>query len=69
VGIRDYSIFLDAETNILFGVLRRTDDHILNRPPDEKIMRRWWAYMAPIMKTRADNAPESRPLELAFHMD
>lgn len=69
VGIRDYSIFLDEETNILFAVLRRTDDHTMDRLPEEKIMRRWWEYMAPIMKTREDHSPESRPLELVFHMD
>lgn len=69
VGIRDYSIFLDEQTNILFGVLRRTDNHTMYRLPEEEIMRRWWAYMAPIMKTHTDNEPESRPLELVFHMD
>ena len=26
-GISDYSIFLDEETHILFGVLRRTKNH------------------------------------------
>lgn len=68
-GIRDYSIFLDEQTNTLFGVLRRTEDHSMDRLPEAEIMRRWWAYMAPIMKTRADNTPESRPLQLVFHMD
>lgn len=68
-GIRDYSIFLDEQTNTLFGVLRRTDDHTMDRLPQAEIMRRWWEYMAPIMKTQVDNEPESRPLELVFHMD
>jgi L-rhamnose mutarotase len=68
-GIRDYSIFLDEETHILFAVLRRTDDHTMARLPEAQIMQRWWAYMAPIMKTGPDNTPESRPLEPVFHMD
>jgi L-rhamnose mutarotase len=69
VGIRDYSIFLDEQTHSLFAVLRRTDDHAMHRLSEEEIMRRWWEYMAPIMKTHENNEPESRPLELVFHMD
>lgn len=69
VGIRDYSIFFDEQTNILFAVLRRSKNHTMDHLPEEEIMRRWWEYMAPIMKTNADKEPESRPLELVFHMD
>lgn len=68
-GIRDYSIFFDEQTDILFAVLRRSKNHTMDLLPEEEIMRRWWEYMAPIMKTNADNEPESRPLELVFHMD
>ena len=31
-GISDYSIHLDEETGILFGVLWRTDNHTTDRP-------------------------------------
>ena len=68
-GIRDYSIFLDEKTNILFVVLRRTADHTMNQLHEEEVMRRWWEFMAPLMKTKTNNEPESRPLELVFHMD
>ena len=68
-GIRDYSIFLDEETYILFAVLKRTPGHTMDRLPDEEIMRRWWEYMAPIMRTHEDNSPVSRSLEQVFHMD
>lgn len=69
VGIRDYSIFLDEKTNILFGVLRRTTDHTMEQLSEEEIMCRWWEYMAPLMQTYGDNEPVSRSLELVFHMD
>lgn len=68
-GIRDYSIFLDEETNILFAILKRTPSHTMDALPDNEIMRRWWQYMAPIMKTNEDNSPVTRSLEQVFHMD
>jgi L-rhamnose mutarotase len=67
-GISDYSIHLDEETNILFGVLWRRSDHSMEALPDHPVMRRWWAHMADIMETAPDNAPIVRPLETLFHM-
>jgi len=55
-GIRDYSIFLDDTTNMLFGVLKRTSDHSMEQLPQKEVMQRWWKFMAPIM-------------ECVFHMD
>jgi L-rhamnose mutarotase len=68
-GISDYSIFLDEETNILFGVLRRSDGHTMDELPGQEIMQRWWAHMADLMETEPDNEPVSRPLSLVFHME
>jgi L-rhamnose mutarotase len=67
-GVSDYSIHLDAETNILFGVLWRTDGHRMDDLPNHPVMRRWWAHMADIMETRPDNEPVANPLETVFHM-
>ncbi|MEJ2023370.1 MAG: L-rhamnose mutarotase [Maritimibacter sp.] len=67
-GVSDYSIHLDDETNILFGVLWRRDDHGMDDLPKHEVMQRWWAYMADIMETTADNEPVSIPLETVFHM-
>ena len=41
-GISDYSIHLDDDTNILFGVLWRRDDHTMDALPNHPVMRRWW---------------------------
>lgn len=67
-GVSDYSIHLDEETNFLFGVLWRRADHTMDSLPEHDLMRRWWAHMADIMETRADNEPVSVPLTTVFHM-
>jgi L-rhamnose mutarotase len=67
-GISDYSIHLDAETNTLFGVLWRTDDHCMDALAESPVMQRWWAEMADIMETRPGNEPVAAPLETVFHM-
>ncbi|RWO74418.1 MAG: L-rhamnose mutarotase [Mesorhizobium sp.] len=67
-GVSDYSIHLDEETNILFGVLWRRDDHGMDELPGHSVMQRWWAEMADIMETRQDNEPVAVPLETVFHM-
>ncbi|MEP2029267.1 MAG: L-rhamnose mutarotase [Paracoccaceae bacterium] len=67
-SVSDYSIHLDAETNILFGVLRRDDGHSMDDLPTHPIMQKWWAHMADIMETHPDNEPVATPLETVFHM-
>jgi L-rhamnose mutarotase len=67
-GVRDYSIHLDPETDILFAVLWRRTDHGLDALATTEIMQEWWAFMADIMHTHADNAPVTKPLETVFHM-
>ncbi|MFV0360215.1 L-rhamnose mutarotase [Tropicimonas sp.] len=67
-GVSDYSIHLDPETNLLFGVLWREDDHGMDALPAHPVMRRWWAHMADIMETRPDNEPVAVPLETLFHL-
>ena len=67
-GVSDYSIHLDPETDILFGVLWRADGHTMDDLPDHAVMKKWWAHMADIMQTHPDNEPVSTPLETVFHM-
>lgn len=67
-GIRDYTIFLDEATHTLFAVQQQsgTGSQELGANP---IVQRWWAYMADIMETHADNSPVSTPLTEMFHME
>lgn len=68
-GVSDYSIHLDRETNTLFGVLWRADDHGMDRLAAEPVMQKWWANMADIMETQPDNKPVVKELIPVFHME
>ena len=68
-GISDYSIHLDPETNILFGVLLRQDGHKMDDLPNHPVMKKWWAHMADIMAAGPDNKPVVTDLKTVFHMD
>ena len=65
-GVSDYSIWLDAETHHLFAILTRSDDHSLDALPDTEICKKWWAFMADIMETDANNVPTQIPLKRGF---
>lgn len=67
-GIVDYSIHLDAETDTLFGVLWRGEDHRMDDLPDHPLMQKWWDHMADIMETHPSKEPVVTPLETVFHM-
>ncbi|SEM40166.1 L-rhamnose mutarotase [Gemmobacter aquatilis] len=67
-GVKDYSIYLDPETSILFGVLLRRKDHGMAALSESAVMKRWWAHMADIMETHADSEPVAVPLVPVFHM-
>ncbi len=67
-GISDYTIFLDEETNTLFGVQLQSGQSSQDLGSTE-IVQKWWAYMADIMETNPDNSPVSTPLTPVFHLD
>ena len=67
-GVWDYSIHLDRETGILFGVLWRDAGHQMDDLPQHPIMQKWWAHMADLMEVAEDNAPVAVPLVPLFHM-
>jgi L-rhamnose mutarotase len=67
-GIKDYSIFLDEETNALFGVLKIEDTLALDKLPQQPVMQKWWSYMKDIMETNPDHSPVSIPLKEVFYL-
>jgi L-rhamnose mutarotase len=67
-GVEDYSIFLDEETNILFGVLKIEKKMKLDELPGHPVMKKWWAYMKDIMESNPDNSPVSVPLKEVFYL-
>lgn len=67
-GVSDYTIWLDPESNHLFGILTRTDDHTMADLPKTEIMKRWWKHMADIMETNSQNVPMQVPLKRVFYL-
>lgn len=67
-GGRNYSIFLDKETNVLFGYLEIEDEETWAKSADTAINRKWWDFMADIMDTNPDNSPVSTDLVPVFHL-
>jgi len=68
-GGKNYSIFLDEETNVLFGYIEIENEELWNQAAKTDINRKWWDFMASIMGTNDDNSPISKALELMFHLD
>ena len=67
-GVEEYSIFLDEETNILFGVLKIEKKIKLDELPNHPVMKKWWAYMKDIMESNPDSSPVSIPLKEVFYL-
>ncbi|MEO0496039.1 MAG: L-rhamnose mutarotase [Pseudomonadota bacterium] len=67
-GISDYSIWHDPNSDHLFGILNRSDDHTMDALPDLEIVKRWWAFMADVMETDAHNVPTQIPLKRVFYL-
>ena len=68
-GIRDYSIYLDERTQLLFACLKLEDGHASESLPDNPVVRKWWDYMADIMEVNPDRSPVQIPIREVFHMD
>ena len=67
-GIAEYSIFLDEETDALFGFLKIENPAKLDSLPENEVMKKWWTYMKDIMETNPDESPISIPLQEVFFM-
>jgi len=68
VGVKDYSIFLDGETLLLFAYLQIEDPSRLDETRTRAIMWKWWDYMKDIMEVYPDTSPVTKPLEEVFYM-
>ncbi len=68
-GVKTYSIFLDPQTNQLFGYAEIEDEQRWNAVAKTEICQKWWAYMKEIMPSNPDNSPVQRPLREVFHIE
>ena len=67
-GISDYSIFLEEETNILFGIQEVEGEMSSQDLGAVDIQQKWWNYMSDIMEVNPDNSPVTIHLEEVFYM-
>lgn len=68
-GVRDYSIYLDEETNLLFASLKIGDIKNLDSLPALDVMQKWWAFLEDLMETNPDMSPVIYPLTEVFYLD
>jgi L-rhamnose mutarotase len=67
-GISDYAIFLDEETDTLFGVQKVSGQVSSQDLGTNEIQQKWWDYMSDIMEVNADNSPVTVHLEEVFYL-
>ena len=68
-GGKNYTIFHDPETDLLFEYIEIDDPDVWAERGADAHIQRWWDYMADIMETNADNSPVCRPINEVFHLD
>ena len=67
-GGHNYSIFIDKETNILFGYIELDDPERYAKSAETEICQKWWDSMAELMETNPDNSPVSVDLIPVFYL-
>jgi L-rhamnose mutarotase len=68
-GVRDYVIYLDPESLVLFASQKVTEHNTADELAGKQIVRKWWTYMADLMETNPDDSPVVRPLTEMFYLD
>ena len=68
-GVHNYSIFLDAERNLLFAYAEIEDESKWASVAQEPVAQKWWKYMADVMPSNPDNSPVSHDLREVFHLE
>jgi L-rhamnose mutarotase len=68
-GVKNYSIFLDKDTNDLFGYAEIEDLKKWEEIANTEVCRKWWDYMAPLMEVNENKSPVSKDLLEVFHIE
>lgn len=68
-GVHHYSIFLEPQTNQLFGYAEIEDESRWKAIADTPECKKWWAYMKDIMPSNPDNSPQTKELKEVFHIE
>jgi L-rhamnose mutarotase len=67
--VRNYSIFLHAETRQLFAYAEIESEEQWAAIAETEICRRWWTSMRELMPTNADHSPVSTELREVFRLE
>ena len=51
------------------GYIEIEDEEKWAQSADTEINRKWWKYMAPLMRVNPDDSPVSDNLRCVFHLD
>ena len=68
-GVRNYSIFLNKNTDQLFLYAEIDSEESWQRIAETETCRRWWTHMKDLMFTNADDSPATVVLDEVFHLE
>lgn len=68
-GVRNYSIFLHAETRQLFGYAEIESEARWREMAQTPESRRWRLHMREVIVADSDGVPQARPLQEVFHLE
>src|SRR5258707_13261199 len=67
-GVSNYSIFLQPDTLQLFAYAEIEDEGQWQAIASNPVCKRWWDFMADLMKVNPDRSPVAVPLREVFHL-
>lgn len=67
-GVHNYSIHLADDGVTLFGYAEVESEERWAAIASTEVCQRWWAHMAPLMRTNPDDSPVSEPLQELFYL-
>ena len=67
-GVHNYSIHLDAETDMLFAYVEIEDEARWAAIAQEPVAQKWWRHMADVMPSNPDSSPVARDLREVFYL-
>ncbi|CNH20865.1 L-rhamnose 1-epimerase [Yersinia aldovae] len=68
-GAHHYSIFLDADRNLLFGFVEIESEERWKAVAQTAVCQRWWQHMADVMPSTPDGSPVSEVLREVFYLE
>ena len=68
-GAHHYSIFLDAQRDLLFAVVEIESEARWAAVAETEVCQRWWRSMRELMPSNADNSPVSTELKSVLYLE